>query len=76
MEKEAKIKKWVGSKPDTCDICKKKIENYFIDGRIDLGVRGSGWALVCMKCWKKFGVRLGTGWGQKYSMETMEKVEG
>jgi hypothetical protein len=67
-------KKWLGSWPTKCDICKVNLANEpkFIDGRTQEGP----WALMCLLCYRLHGVGLGTGKGQKYDSKTLEKVEG
>jgi hypothetical protein len=68
-------KKWLSSY-DKCDICNGVIKGaveYFIDGK----VRGnSGWALMCPSCFKKHGIKIGPGFGQKYHGTTAELLEG
>jgi hypothetical protein len=66
-----RISKWL-SPVDKCDICKRTIKTYFVDGNTKLG----GWALMCPACFKKYGFGLGVGRGQKYDFETKEKLEG
>ena len=58
------IKKWLGSKPNQCDICSTNMqdESYFVDGRTTRGP----WALMCPSCHRQQGVGLGTGHGQQY----------
>ena len=67
-------KKWMGTWPADCDICKIDLstEEYFVDGRTQVGP----WALMCMYCFGWYGAGLGTGFGQKYLVKTKEKVEG
>lgn len=65
-------KTWYGSKPE-CQICGNDNPTpEFVDGRTRMGP----WALMCLSCHKTHGVGLGTGKGQKYNAETLEKVEG
>jgi len=66
--------KWL-SNYDKCDICNNQIKNkvkWFVDGKTKSGA----WALMCPSCFKKFGVGLGTGKGQKYDGTTAELIEG
>ena len=67
-------KKWMGSKPVDCDICSKPFEEYewFVDGKTMMGP----WGLLCPICFRSYGVGLGTGKGQKYNLETLEKIDG
>lgn len=65
--------KWIGSKPVDCELCNQPYKDYFIDGVTDYG----SWAMMCIECHKKqkYG-GLGMGFGQKYNLQTLEKVEG
>jgi hypothetical protein len=67
-------KRWRGKWPADCDFCKTDLskQEKFIDGRTIHGP----WALMCPSCHDLKGVGLGTGKGQKYHSETMEKLEG
>ena len=65
-------KKWMGSKPEKCDICFEPFEDVFIDGKTYMGP----WGLLCRTCHSTHGCGLGTGRGQKYDLETLEKLEG
>ena len=67
-----KTRRWCSPKPCECDICRKKLGEYFIDGRMKQG----SWAIMCLKCHKEFGIGLGLSRGQMYSTHTLEKVEG
>ena len=69
---EAMKKKWMGSKPEKCDLCGKKFEEIFIDGKTEMGP----WGLLCGVCHYMYGVGLGTGRGQKYDLKTLEKIDG
>ena len=68
-------KKWYSAKPTRCDICHDDFTNddYFIDGRLEYG---SHWAIMCSRCHDEWGTGLGTGKGQKYDWETLEKISG
>jgi len=55
-----------------CDICGGQFRNHVFD----IQTRDGRWAWACEECFKTHGIRLGTGFGQKYSTETLEKVEG
>jgi len=51
------------SPPYKCDICKQKITDCFIDGKL----KGrSSWANFCPSCHSWYGEGLGAGLGQKY----------
>lgn len=67
------MSKWLSSKPTKCDLCKGKFrDNTFIDGKTVYGP----WAIMCTTCHSHSGHGLGTGRGQKYNLETLEKLEG
>jgi len=68
-----KKKKWLGQ-TETCDICHGNLRAYsrFVDGRTIMGP----WALMCERCYLIYGKGLGTGVGQMYNSETLEKVAG
>lgn len=55
-----------------CNLCKEICSNYYIDGKTKIGP----WAYMCLSCFKKYGVGLGIGKGQKYDTITGKKVEG
>lgn len=65
--------KWL-SPADTCDICHTDLPTkvYFVDGRTKRGP----WALMCPACHHRYGVGLGTGFGQKYDSKTRIKIAG
>jgi hypothetical protein len=68
-------KRWM-SNYDECDICHGPIKNkvdFFVDGQI----KGSScWALMCPQCFKKYGVGIKYGIGQKYDGHTGLLLEG
>jgi hypothetical protein len=69
------VKKWNGSWPAKCDMCKTELSNQsvFYDAKTIQGP----WALMCPKCFKGLTWELlGTGRGQKYDSKTLEKLEG
>ena len=45
-----------------CDICGEVEPDEYVDGRTKQGL----WANMCMKCYRRHGVGLGVGRGQKY----------
>jgi len=63
---------WRGGKPEKCDLCSRELVGWFVDGKTRMGP----WAVIGKCCFKEFGVGLGTGRGQRYSLLTLEKVEG
>lgn len=77
---------WYGSPPQ-CDIAvhgvipgmpstSHDLDGQFVDGKTKMGP----WAMMCLPCHRRYGVGLGTGRGQRYSLETESgewvKVEG
>lgn len=67
-------KKWL-SAYDECDICHAPIKGkvkWFVDGKTKMGP----WGLMDPTCFKKFGVGLGCGMGQKYDGTSAELLEG
>ena len=48
--------------PKLCDICQTVITDRFVDGRTKSGP----WANMCLPCYEKHGVGLGTGSGQLF----------
>ena len=69
-----KAKKWIGTPPTQCVICKAEITSEFVDGRTELGP----WANMCMNCHETIGLGLGLGYGQHYKLtgDDWVKVEG
>jgi len=54
----------MGEIPKHCDICGKRLEKNFVDGKTIWGP----WAIMCLECHEKFGVGFGTGRGQMYEI--------
>ncbi len=69
--KIAEKKTWSGSTPEKCDICGTWFEKVFFDAK----TRGGQWGLLCSTCCQEHGIGIGTGLGQKYSLETLEKLD-
>jgi hypothetical protein len=65
-------KKWISETPVICEMCSKHLVGVFIDGKTRLGP----WAIMCATCHEQVGYGLGLGKGQKYSLTTLEKLEG
>lgn len=63
--------KWYGILPKKCDICKRLLKRFFVDGRTKMGP----WAIMCLSCYRELGVGIGTGKGQKYSIPGGQKIE-
>lgn len=80
IDKPKRVIKWMGEDRIECVVCLNfhykttdlTKEEYFVDGKTQMGP----WALMCPRCFKLYGVGLGTGRGQKYDSKTLEKVEG
>ena len=66
------VKKWMGSTPTNCDLCHGKFGKVFYDAYVP----GYSWGNICHGCFNTHGCKLGTGAGQKYSTETLEKLGG
>jgi len=68
------MKTWL-SDYSKCDICggpiKGKVE-YFVDGQTKMGP----WALMCPTCFKRHGVAIKVGYGQKYDGKTGKLIAG
>lgn len=64
--------KWMGVRPEACDLCKQPLKKQFVDGKTVTGP----WAFMCESCHILRGCGFGTGKGQRYDMETLKKVEG
>ena len=79
-DKPMQVRKWIRVGRLECDICLNfhykttdlSKQEFFVDGKTQMGP----WALMCPRCFKLYGVGLGTGRGQKYDSKTLEKVEG
>ena len=64
----------------TCDLCQGKCSDEFVDGVTKL----SGlWGNMCADCFRRYGIGLGTGVGQRYEKKMddsgknyWKKVEG
>ena len=65
------VKKWLGSTPTNCDLCKAPIDNTFVDGKTCYGP----WAIMCITCHTQVGCGLGTGKGQKYEKQREDWVK-
>lgn len=89
--------RWLHTAPTHCEICKKPLKEYFVDGKTVWGP----WAIMCFQrqpsivarlageyaeghkdgvlysdCYHNFGIGLGTGRGQRYDLQTLDKLEG
>lgn len=67
-------KHWMGE-PGRCDFCKVDLttQKAFFDGKTTYGP----WAMMCIACFRKYGVGIGTGVGQKYDGKPpYNKLEG
>ena len=63
------IKNWIGSPPETCNLCNRTIIDYFVDGRVN---GRSSWANMCKQCHIDYGVGFGVGKGQAYKRVVIE----
>lgn len=57
-------KSWLGTR--TCNICNCSVRRVLIDGRLKLR---SSWAVMCPRCYRKYGAGYGIGLGQVYVLE-------
>lgn len=67
------IIEWLGE--DNCNVCSKYCSTTLYDAKTIYG----HWATLCEDCFKLCGMRLGTGFGQKYKRNSegrLIKVEG
>jgi len=53
---------WTSPAPERCQLCAKKIEDFFVDGRTLFG----SWACMCPECHELAGAGFGIGHGQMY----------
>ena len=58
------MKRWRGSAPVRCDLCRGDLRGVFIDGDTKQGL----WAMMCASCHALYGVGLGLGRGQRYEL--------
>lgn len=63
--------KWL-SAVTVCDVCQSKFGSHFYDAKTMDGP----WGLLCESCFKKIGIGVGPGMGQKYCTKSKLKVEG
>ena len=71
METTKKVKKWMGSPIEKCQLCEEQITARFVDGATLMGP----WAIMCTPCHGKLGVGIGTGRGQLYQHEGTDWVK-
>jgi len=60
-----KARYWRDKAPVACELCHGPIGDEFIDGKLRTGP----WALLCPDCSRKWGVGLGIGRGQRYTLQ-------
>lgn len=65
-------KKWMGMVPANCDLCHVPLSDKFVDGATRFGP----WAIMCPGCHRDQALGLGTGRGQMYDLQTLEKIDG
>jgi hypothetical protein len=61
---------WMGAKPEKCDLCKKPLRDIFIHG-LTIYAR---WSIMCRTCHRIYGISLRIGLGQKFDLNTLEKI--
>jgi len=62
MKNEKQTRQWYGSEITNCQLCRKAIQNCFVDGK----TKGGSWAIMCPECHAANGGLLGIGLGQEY----------
>ena len=67
--KVPRLRYWMGSEPNGCQMCGGALGGKFVDGQI--AGRGS-WACMCIPCHAELGAGLGTGRGQLYEWDSHE----
>lgn len=67
------MSKWCSPAPKKCDICQQPMKEVFYDCLVPLYGR---WGCLCVSCFMSYECSTGTGRGQKYSIATLEKLEG
>lgn len=67
------VKYWLSTAPEVCDWCGNKLYSLFVDGRV---FGGTSWAIMCVTCHHTKGYGFGTGQGQLYDLESLEKLKG
>ena len=73
MPKAKAAKRWEGSTPVRCQICKNPFtHDTFIDAKTNFGP----WGKLCIACHKEHGVGLGEGKGQKYRLSDGMLLQG
>lgn len=75
-------RRWMSSAPTHCEVCKRPLREYFVDGATLVGT----WAIMCYAkdkgegrntdCYHRVGVGLGAGRGQRYDLQTLDLLEG
>ncbi len=65
------MNEWIGDIPECCQTCQTKIEDSFVDGKIE--VEGhSAWGIMCPFCALSLGIGLGQGKGQLYARNAID----
>ena len=71
------IRRWMGMKPIACQLCNRRFnateDAHFYDFKNTIDGK---WGLGCDPCFKRYGIGLGTGKGQKYNFATLKKEDG
>lgn len=67
------IVKWISPRPEKCQWCNDELTaaKVFYDARTP-----QGWAVICRRCFVDLGCRLGTGLGQEFDNNTLNKLRG
>ena len=67
-------KSWLSGRPTKCELCAQPFKNG--DVFFDAKTKNGQWGLLCSNCFVQENGRLGTGLGQKYDLNTLEKLDG
>src|SRR5215469_12866844 len=52
--------------PTHCDLCKQKLRTHYVDGKMK--TNGGSWAYMCLSCFRREGVGIGTGRGTHFAL--------
>ena len=56
----------VVDKRPPCDLCSvRSPHGNPPEAQFDAKLKGGGWAFLCLPCFKRYGIKLGTGFGQR-----------
>lgn len=74
---ETQKMKWLGKIDGrSCDTCSAPLDDFDTFYDVAVPAAGGRWGLLCESCFEDYSCRLGTGFGQEYSVATKEKLRG